>query len=343
MHQVKYSERSTIIICVLIMFSTVFFSCKSGNGSTIKIGILFPNKTSNRYFKEQQYFTDKIGELKGECLFAFGDNNDQLQIQQAHELIEKGAQVLIVNSVNQNTAAAIVREAHDNNIPVIAYDRIISNCDLDCIITFDNEKVGQLMASYMLKVKPEGNYVLLGGDKTDRNAVYVKNGIMKELQPQIASGKIKIVYDVFIEEWSKDNAYMNTLKYLQCSVIQPDVIISSFDGMSAGAIKALAEYNLDGTVLLSGQDAELEACRNIVKGKQSMTVYKPVKTLAYQSAEMAVNLAKGKSLPKTSLSVNNGFRDVPAYYIDPIGVDINNIKSTIISDGYQKEEDIYAQ
>jgi len=144
-----------------------------------KIGFLLPNLVSDRYLKEKEYFTKKIGELGGEAIIKSADYNDQLQIQQAQELISQGAKVLVVNSINLNSAAAIVRDAHDHNVKVIAYDRLISNCDLDYLLTFDNEKVGKLMTDYVTKLKPDGNYILLGGDKADKNAVWVKEGQME--------------------------------------------------------------------------------------------------------------------------------------------------------------------
>ena len=324
----------------LIIVCSIFFSCS--NGGKIKVGYLLPNMQSDRYKKEQVYFTEKIQELGGEAVVLSAEYDDKLQISQADELIAQGVKVLVVNSINQNTAAAIVRNAHLKNVKVIAYDRMIANCDLDYYLSFDNVKVGKLMAEYAVKMKPEGNYVLLGGDKADKNAIFVKNGQLEVLDPYIKSGKIKIVFNVFIEDWSGENAQFEMKKFLDLSGIVPDVILSSYDGMTTGAIESLKLYNLDGKVITTGQDAELAACRNIVAGKQTMTIYKPLKKLAYTAAELSVKMAKNQNISsEVNSSIANGFKDVPAILLEPIVVDKDNLKSTVVADGLIKESDLY--
>ncbi|NJK98601.1 MAG: substrate-binding domain-containing protein [Bacteroidales bacterium] len=164
-----------VLISILILPSC-------NNSEKLKVGFLVPNLQSERYQREQALFTNKINELGGEALVASAEYDDKLQIDQASKMIKEGAKVLVVNSVNMNTAAAIVREAHENNVKVIAYDRVIQNCDLDIFISFDNVKVGKLMAEYTTRIKPEGNYVLIGGDKADLNAVLVKSGQLEVLE-----------------------------------------------------------------------------------------------------------------------------------------------------------------
>jgi len=145
-------------------------------------------------------------------------------------------------AVNSNTAAEIVRDAHNAGVKVIAYDRIINNCDLDFYISHNNYNVGKYMADYALHLKPEGNYLMLGGDKSDRNAIFVKTGQLDAIKNNMQSGKIKIVYDVYIEEWSKENAYFEMKKYLKLSSYNiPDVILSSYDGLSYGSNRAFEE------------------------------------------------------------------------------------------------------
>jgi D-xylose transport system substrate-binding protein len=327
----------------LLIGCFVFSLTSCHTKSKPKIGFLLPNLVSDRYQKEKECFTKKIEELGGEAIVKSADYNDQLQIQQAQELIEQDVAVLVVNSINLNTAAAIVRAAHDHDIKVIAYDRLISNCDLDYLLTFDNEKVGTLMADYVTKLKPEGSYILLGGDKADKNAIWVKKGQMQGVASSVASGKIKIVYDTYIEDWSGDNARICMKKYLDLSESTPDVVLSSFDGMSTSIIELLKEYDLAGKVLITGQDAELAACRNIVKGFQVMTVYKSVRNLANKAAELSMKLARNENISEETKKINNGAIDVPAILLEPVVVDKNNLKTTVIADGFHKEEDIYAE
>jgi len=322
---------------VYILISVFLISCSKKEP---KVGFLFPNFIQKRYIKEKGFFTQKITQLGGSVIFMSADNDDNKQVQQAKDIIDQGINVLVVNSVNATTAAAIVRIAHTKNIPVIAYDRLIRNCDLDYFLSFDNEKVGELMATYVTKIKPVGKYILLGGDKGDQNAIWVKGGQLRTLDPMIKSGKISIVYNIYIEDWSGENAKNEIRKYLDLSLEKPDVILSSYDGMSTSVIDLLTEYNLNKLVLVTGQDAEIEACRNIVKGNQVMTVYKSLKDLAYKAAELSMKISKGEKISDVSVIINNGQADVTSLLLKPVVVDKDNIKSTVIADGFFTEDEI---
>lgn len=333
-------RKNNSFYCAFICLIFILSSCSSHN--QLKVGFLFPNMVSDRYLKEKIYFSEKIIELGGDTMIRSADYSDQKQIEQAKELISKGVKVLIVNPLNLNTAAAIIRDAHEHNVPVIAYDRLIKNCDLDFFLTFDNEKVGRLMAYYAMKLKPEGNYVILGGDKADMNAVWVKKGQLDALAPSINAGKIKIVYNVFVEDWSGENANFMMKKYFNLSGEIPDVILSSYDGLSTGTIELFDKYNIyPGQIIVTGQDAELAACRNIVKGYQTMTIYKSVKNLAYKAAELSIQLLRKEKIASADTSIFNGLINVPTILLEPVVVDKTNIKSTVIADGFLKETEIY--
>jgi D-xylose transport system substrate-binding protein len=313
-------------------------SCSDNN--SIKVGFILPNLIDTRFQKEKDYFTTKVKELDGEAIVMNGDNNDVLQIQQANDLIREGVKVLVIACVNKYTAAQIVRNAHEKNIKVIAYERIIANCDLDYFISFDNVKVGELMANYALQKKPTGNYILLCGDKSDQNAIWVRQGYLNVLTPAINAGKIKIIYQTYVEDWLPANAEFEMNQCLGLSASAPDVILSSYDGMSSGAIRALERSKIDSLPIITGQNAELESCRNIVKGKQSITIYKAVKPEAETAATLAMQLAR-KEKVVTNQIISNGTKDVPSILLDPVLVDANNMKSVVIKDNFQKESEIY--
>jgi D-xylose transport system substrate-binding protein len=310
---------------------------------SIKIGFLFNNMKAERYKKEQVFFTDKLKQLGGEAMVLSADYDEALQMKQAEDLIKQGIKVLVLNAVNFNTAGAIVRLAHKNDIKVIAYDRLISNCDLDYFVSFNMEKVGQYMAEYVTKLKPKGKYIILGGDLVDKNAIFINKGQMQVLDPIIKSGKIKILYHIFIEKWSEAGAQYETRRFLNLSNEIPDVIVASNSTLALGAVKALKEFKLEGKVLITGQDADLINCVNIVKGQQTMTVFKRYILEAHKAAELAMMIAKGENNSETFIPFPNGYKDVPSILFDPIVVDINNLKTTVIADGIQKESDIYKE
>jgi ABC-type xylose transport system, periplasmic component len=197
-----------------------------------------------------------------------------------------------------------------------------------------------LMADYVTKIKPNGKYILLGGDKSDQNAIWVKGGQLKTLEPMINAGKIIIAYNIYVEDWSGENAKHEIRNYLNLSSDTPDVILSSNDGMASSVIELLTEYNLNKTVLVTGQDADIEACRNIVRGNQVMTVYKPLKDLAYKAAELAIKIAKNEKMSNECVLINNGKIDVSTILLTPKVVDKDNIKSTIVADGFFTEDEI---
>jgi D-xylose transport system substrate-binding protein len=251
--------------------------------------------------------------------------------------------VIIIVSVNANISAAIVRDAHKKGIKVIAYDRLIKNADLDYYVSHNNIQVGELIAKYEVRLKPKGNYMLLLGDRADNNAIFVKEGIMKVLQPLVNSGSIRIVYQAFMERWRGSEAYFHVGRYLDFSNEEVDVILACGDGMAQGVIKALEENNLLGEVNVTGQNADLVAIKSILKGEQSMTVYKPLKELAIAAADLANELLNGKTPTGINSSINNSKIDVPSILIPVQTVDKNNIDEVLINSGFYTKEQIYSE
>ena len=226
------------------------------------------------------------------------NSDDALQNAQAENLLTQGVQVLVVVPHNAKTTATIVESAHKMGVPVIAYDRLIRDSDLDYYISFDAQRVGELQAEYAVKHKPKGSYVLIGGAPTDNNAVLVREGQMKVLKPSIDKGDIKVVGD----QWAKDWQAVEALKIMENALTrnnnQVDAVVVSNDGTAGGAIQALGEQKLSGKVLVTGQDADLAGCQRIVAGTQTMTIYKPIDGLAAKAAEIAVKLAKKEPVTK---------------------------------------------
>ena len=234
----------------------IISSCSDHQG--VKIGMMLPNLESERYPKDRDFFIAKVKELGGEVIATDAKENDALQIKQASELLTQGVKVLVVVPVNKNTAALIVREAHKKGVKVIAYERIICNCDLDYFVSFNNVKVGELMASYAVKIKPKGNYVLFGGDKSDQNAIWVRQGQRNIIDPLIKSGKIEVTFDTFIENWSMEEAKHQMNTYLNLSGSVPDVVLSAYDGISTGVINAIDNNSpTNDYPVITGQNAEL--------------------------------------------------------------------------------------
>lgn len=326
---------------IVIFFSILAFTSCSNVNNDIKFGFMIPYSTSARFPIEQKYFEAKAKELGYEVLVADAKNDDKTQIEQAKELIDKGAKVLVVISVNGNTAASIIREAHDAGVKVIAYDRLISNCDLDLYISFNNYNVGKYMAEYALKLKPSGKYFLMEGPKSDRNAIVVRQGHIEALSSAVKSGSVKIVYDTYAEAWEKESAKMVFKDYMKLSSQDiPDVVLCAYDGLSYGVRDVLTEATINQDVIITGQDAEPQALKNIAQGRQTMTIYKSLKVLAENAAIIASKVVKNEKIDTTT-STYNGRISVPTILFDPVVVDKSNLKQTVVADGVIKEEELY--
>jgi D-xylose transport system substrate-binding protein len=324
-------------------------ACGGGTGGTekkagddrITIGFSMDTLKEERWQRDRDLVVAKAKEMGVEVLVQAANGNDALQNEQAENLLTQGVDVLLVVPHNSRTTAVIVESAHRSGVPVIAYDRLISDADLDLYVSFDPVRVGELQGEYAAKRKAKGNYVLIGGAPTDNNAVLLRQGQLKVLQPLIDRGDIKVVSD----QWAKDWQAVEALKIMENALTrtgnQVDAVVVSNDGTAGGALQALGEQGLAGRVLVTGQDAELSACQRIATGQQTMTVYKPISRLAAKAVEMAVKLARKQPVGEPTKGVNNGRKDVPSILLESIAVDKDNLASTVVADGYHRAEDVY--
>lgn len=329
----------------LLGFLLIAFSLSACfSGADLRIGILMDSFERERWLKDRDLLLDKIEDLGGVPLLEVAESDPDLQFEQAKKMIDKGVKVIILVPVDGKKSAKIVDYAREKGTKVIAYDRMISDCDLDYYISFDNVKVGQLQAIY-LSQRRQGNYVLLGGAMSDNNSFLFHEGQEKGIARPVASGRINVLKDEYLTAWSDELAYQKTKSWLdemESTDTSLDAVLAATDALASGAIRALSEKNMDGYVMVSGQDADMNAIKNMVQGKQSMTVYKPIEALAYTAAIAAIRLAKGGDLKQATSIVNNGFKDVPSILLTPISVDINNMEYTLLADGYITLEQLKA-
>jgi D-xylose transport system substrate-binding protein len=338
----RITPKITLFIVALL---ALFPACSQkrnneGAGKKIRIGFSMDSLQLERWQRDRDLFTKRAQELGAEVLVQSADGNDSIQVRQAENLLTQGVDVLVVVPHNGEIAASIVDSAKQQHVPVLAYDRIIRNSDVDFYISYDNEKVGEAQAKYVLSHAPKGNYILIGGSPTDNNAHLVREGQMSVLKPEIDRGDIKIVADQWAKDWLPSEALRHTENALTQARNNVAAVVASNDSTAGGVVQALEEQKLAGKTLVSGQDADLAACQRIVAGTQSMTVYKPIAPLAERAAEIAVALAKHENVESTS-KLNNGRKDVPSYLLSPVVVDKSNIADTVIKDGFLKVEDVY--
>lgn len=307
----------------------------------IKIGLLLDN-LHERWKRDRDLFIERAQFLGAEVLVEAAEGDKAKQAQLADKLLGEGIKVLVIVPNDAEAAAAIVEKAKAQKVPVISYDRLVRNADLDLYVSFDNVKIGEMQAQYALSHAPTGNYLLIGGSPADNNAKQIREGQLAALKAAVASGKIKIVGDDWADNWKAEEAQKQTADALKKTGGKLAAIIASNDQTAGGAIAALEAAKLAGKVLVTGQDAELEASRRLVGGTQAMTIYKPLAALARMAANNAVRLAKGDGVDAGS-TVNNGKKDVPARLLDPIAVDKSNIDGLLINDGFHTREEVYGK
>lgn len=348
----KTSRPAFILTAILAVF---LVSCGGGgqgqpsatNGSKPadpskkpKIGFSMATVKEERWQRDRDAFEAHCKKVSVECVIAVADNNTDRQANDVQNLLTQGVDVLVIAPQNATQAATLVDMAKSQGVPVISYDRLIDSDKIDLYISHQVPVIGRKIAEYALQKVPKGNYVMVYGAPTDNNATILKEEQLKVLKPAVDSGEIKIVADQAITDWKPDLALNFAENALTKNNDDIQAFVVSNDGMAGGVISALAKKGLAGKVLVTGQDAGLEALQNIAEGKQSMTIYKAIIPLASGAVDAAVKLAKKEPLTTTPFKNVNG-KEVPAILLEVVTVDKNNLMDTVIKDGYAKYEDVY--
>jgi D-xylose transport system substrate-binding protein len=323
-------------------------AAQAGNSGPhrVQIGLSLDTLKEARWGKDRDAFKKRAEELGAEVIVLSANGDDNTQVKDIESLITSQVDVIVIVPHDGKAMAKGVSLAHAAGIPVIAYDRLIVDSDLDLYITFDNRRVGALQAQFILdklKDRPKGKpiqLVRIYGSKTDNNAFMFKAGQDEVLDKAIAAGLVQVVHEDWADDWKPENAkrIMNAALTKQGRNI--DAVLASNDGTAGGAIQALREEGVAGKVIVTGQDAELVACQRIIGGDQSMTIYKPVDQLAKRATEVAFAMAKGKPVIATA-TLDNGKVQVPSIFHDVVTVTRDNIDQTVIADGFHSRELVY--
>lgn len=321
---------------------------QSGAASTkdkVKIGFSMDTLKEARWQVDKKIFEEKVRALGATPITLSANSDDTTQIGDVEKLITQGVDVIVIVPHDGKAMAKAVTMAHEAKIPVIAYDRIIMDSELDLYVSFDNVRVGELQAEFVLNhLTPpgRGRLVRIFGSKTDNNAFLFKTGQDNVLAPKIASGEITIVHEDWTDDWKPEVAKKIMNAAITTHGHEFDAVLAANDGTAGGAIQALTEEGLVGKKLVTGQDAELVACQRVASGSQSMTIYKSIRVLAESAAEMAVKLAEGRPVIATG-STDNGKVLVPSVLNEVTVVTKENLRETVVKEGFHSEKDVYGQ
>jgi D-xylose transport system substrate-binding protein len=318
-----------------------------GGGEAVTIALLLPETETARYeSQDRPLFEAKVEELCPDCeiIYNNADQDAAEQQSQAEAALTNGAEVLVLDPVDSVSAASIVAQAEQRDVPVVSYDRLIRDAPIDYYISYDNEQVGVLQAEALTEQLAgdgvdSGALVMINGAPTDNNATLFKEGAHSILDD--SGYEIGAEYDT--PDWSPAEAQQEMEQAI--TRLGEDGFVGVYaanDGTAGGAIAAMKAAGIDPLPPITGQDAELAAIQRILAGEQFMTVYKAIKPEAEIAAEVAIALARGEDPPDDQVNeqVDNGDGDIPSMILDPVAVTIDNVNDTVVADEFWSVDEI---
>lgn len=335
-------RRLVVIGCSLLAVGLLVAGCGGGGGGGgTKIALLLPENETPRYESDDRPDFEKAVEDQCEdceVLYSNAGGDASKQQSQAEAALTQGAEVLVVDPMDSKSAAAIAEKAKAQNVPVVSYDRLIENAEIDAYVSFDNEKVGELQGETLSeKLKEDGSasgpIIMINGDPADPNAALFKKGAQKAFE----SAGVQIAKEYDTPGWSAENAQREAQQAITALGNNGfAAIYAANDDTGGGAIAALKGAGINPAEKpVTGQDATVAGLQRILAGQQFLTIYKEIEPEATVSAEIAIALAEGEEVPKDKVTeeVNNGAADIPSVLLKPIVVTKDNVKSTVVADG----------
>lgn len=333
------------VFTVVLLSLLLLFSCKAKKPQAdqpIRIGFSAASETFllERWDRDIKIFMNTARELGADVIFAKSPGNALDQIPQIQYLLDQEIDVLVVIPQDKALLAGVIQKTIDRGIPVLAYDRPIMDVPITGYVSFDNIEVGRLLASSLVSRVPKGNYLIVNGSIHDNNSYQVNQGVHEVLDPLVFKGDIRIGQEIWLEQWSYDEALIEIGRYLDTNE-DIQAVSAANDLIAQAAIRLLLERQLAGKVQVVGQDADLVSCQSIVEGKQLMTVYKPIQNLAVRAAELAVAMAE-RDMPEPDRFINNNStKEIPYFVEKPVPVFREDMDATVIADGFHSREDVY--
>jgi D-xylose transport system substrate-binding protein len=318
-------------------------SSTTAAAGTKTIGLLLPETKTARYeAHDKPVFQAKVKQLCPDCkqLYQNASQDAQKQLTQAEAMLASGVNVLVLDAVDVGSVGPIIKEAQKKNVPVIAYDRLISDQPIAYYVSFNNVRQGRVQAQTLVdKIGKSKPIIMINGAPTDPSAGDYKNGAHQVFDKALA---IKKEFDT--PDWSPDKAQREMEQAITAVGKNGFAgVYSANDGMASGAIAAMKGAGIDPkTRPITGGDAELAAIQRIVSGEQYSTIYLTINKQAEAAAELAVAAANGKPAPAGLVNgkTDNGALQVPSVLLTPVAVTKTNIADTVVKDGFYKPSEI---
>lgn len=321
------------------------------------VGVAMPTKDLQRWNQDGSNMEAQLIEAGYEVDIQYASNDIQTQVSQIENMISNGCQLLVIASIDGDSLGTVLAQAKDAGIPVIAYDRLLMNSDaVTYYATFDNYMVGTKQGEYIRDNldldNAEGpfNMEIFTGDPGDNNARFFYGGAMDVLQPYIDEGKIVVqsgsveFEKVATANWSTETAQSRmdaVIASYYADGTKLDAVLCSNDSTALGVTNALEAAYTGEWPIITGQDCDVANVKNMIAGKQSMSIFKDTRTLATQVVQMVDAIMKGSEAPVNDTeSYDNGTGIIPSYLCEPVFADANNYKELLIDSGYYTEADV---
>jgi D-xylose transport system substrate-binding protein len=310
----------------------------AANPAQASIGLLLPDSTNTRYEAEDRpFFVAEIAKLCPGCTVKYQNASADASKQQAQAeaMLSQGISVLVLDAVDGEAAVSIVNSAIAQNVPVIAYDRLIDSSELSYYVSFDNRKVGVLQGQALVdKLKQDGvprgsGILMVNGSPTDNNAILYKSGAHSVIDD--SGYTVLAQYDT--PDWAGAEAQAWVAGQITQFGDKITGIYAANDSLAQGAITAMQAAGVSPIPPTTGQDAELAGVQRILAGTQYMTVYKPMKDEAEKTARLAIHLVNGEH-PPGETTVQAGGGRVQSFELTPVAVTAQNLQSTVIASGF---------
>lgn len=352
--------RISCFVMILMILSLGLSACDGGETADekIKVGLSFSDFATERWKPESELLAAALEEKGYEVLIQEANHDVKLQNDQIDNMVSQGVKGLIIVAEDGEAVSTAVDKAAEAGVKVIAYDRLIKSKNISAYLSFDNVEVGRNQALGVLAAlgipgsdtwtaENPAKVVLSGGSPTDNNAVLVRQGQMEVLQPHIDSGVITIVADQWVNNWDANEALKMMENILTAQNNEIDAVVASNDGTALGELEALKAQGLAGIVPISGQDATADGCNSIVKGEQTVTVFKDIRLLAPKAVELMDALIKGEEIEGVvnySLETLTGQDlegEVACVFLEVVQVTADNVYDEIVVSGFQSYDDVY--
>jgi D-xylose transport system substrate-binding protein len=330
----------------------------AATGEKIKVGLSFSDFATERWKNEEVLMRGLLEGLGYEVLSQEANHDVKLQNDQIDNMVSQGAKALIVIAEDGDAIVTSVDKAAQAGVIVLAYDRLIKTPNIAAYLSFNNVEVGRQEALGVMKAldmdnwdvagKGQARIIMMGGSPTDNNAILVRQGQTEIVQPYVDAGKIEIVADQWVDNWDAANALKLMENMLTAAGNDVDGVVASNDGTALGALQAMKAQGLAGKVPISGQDATADGCNSIVKGEQTVSVYKDIRQLSPLAVDVIDKLLKGQAVEGlkdyTLAELTNDTSktgNVPCLFLPVQQVTKDNVYELIVKSGFQSYDDVY--